>query len=326
MQDKTIQEQNFMEDLDGALSLESYPELLRTLLRDRTTGRNILWVTDDYQDLGPRHQARAEMTLEAISGKYFGLIAPRVEKSQGTQTGRTKNKAEVFTAAWLCNEQNNLVDEAWFGRADVFNIQTQQGWTATTDPIAFPEEPGRSWEDYIDENRLEVACGEAPYLVSRYDTTTGDPIEISDRIGLLDRKLRVVNEKAETEEDWLAWAERAFQATYGFELQGDNLFLARKNLLATYADYLLARWGRQPTERELQRIATIISWNLWQMDGLTGFPPYSEVQDLADQLNMFDVLKVSERPGPMPCTIKDWRKQEVVTFLSLKDGGGWSND
>ena len=43
------------------------------------------------------------------------------------------------------------------------------------------------------DNRMEITCGEAPYLVSRYDTTTGEPIPIGRRIGLLDRKLCVIN-------------------------------------------------------------------------------------------------------------------------------------
>jgi hypothetical protein len=39
---------------------------------------------------------------------------------------------------------------------------------------------------------MEISCGEAPYLVSRYDTVSGNIISVDDRIGLLDRKLRVV--------------------------------------------------------------------------------------------------------------------------------------
>ena len=45
--------------------------------------------------------------------------------------------------------------------------------------------------------RLEITCGEAPYIASRYDTVSGEPIEIKRRIGILDRKLRVVTENAE---------------------------------------------------------------------------------------------------------------------------------
>ena len=44
-------------------------------------------------------------------------------KSKAEQEHRSRDKAEVFTAAWICNKQNNLVDNAWFGREGVFNTE-----------------------------------------------------------------------------------------------------------------------------------------------------------------------------------------------------------
>src|SRR5699024_7258525 len=126
-----------------------------------------------------------------------------------------------------------------------------------------PDDKKKTWQKYVDEPRIEFACGEAPYLVSRYDSTTGEAINLKDRIGLLDRKLRVVCENTKTEAEWLKWTERAFQSIYGFEFQGDNLFLARENLLYTYIEYMEFQLKRQPTKRELLSIARIISWNLW---------------------------------------------------------------
>lgn len=198
-----------------------------------------MWATDDYKDIGANHQTDAEITVASITGKYAGIIAPRVYKSRDLQIARTKRKAEVFTPSWICNLQNNLVDEAWFGREDVFNRTDEKSWVATTEKIEFSSKQSRSWMAYVDERRLEITCGEAPYLVSRYDAATGEHIPLKQRIGLLDRKLRVVFENTNNETDWLKWSERAFEATYGFEYQGDSLLLARENLLATYADYIL---------------------------------------------------------------------------------------
>ncbi len=48
---------------------------------------------------------------------------PRVLKSRDTQTARSRDMAEVFTPSWICNAQNNLIDEAWFGRKEVFNVE-----------------------------------------------------------------------------------------------------------------------------------------------------------------------------------------------------------
>ena len=69
---------------------------------------------------------------------------------------------------------NNHCDDEWFGRADVFNHQEGQVWTVSTDPVTFPE--GKDWKQYVDSRRLEITCGEAPYIVSRYDTSTGEII------------------------------------------------------------------------------------------------------------------------------------------------------
>ena len=44
-------------------------------------------------------------------------------------------------------------------------------------------------EKYIRRKVLEVTCGEAPYLVSRYDVSTGKMIPLEERQGLLDRKM-----------------------------------------------------------------------------------------------------------------------------------------
>ena len=75
-----------------------------------------------------------------------------------------------------------------------------------------------------------MSCGESPYLVSRYNVITGEDIPISDRVGLLDRKLRIVCENVDDEKDWYEWAKIAYQSIYGFEWQGDNLVLAREAL------------------------------------------------------------------------------------------------
>ena len=116
---------------------------------------------------------------------------------------------------------------------------------------------------YVQSRRLEVTCGEAHFLASRYDAATGEMIPVARRIGILDRKLRVVSENAATEEEWLKFATHAVQSTYGYEYQGDNLLLVRINLLLTYAEHLQARWQRKPTEEEMQPIAKIITSGRW---------------------------------------------------------------
>ena len=186
--------------------------------------------------------------------------------------------AEVFTPSWMCNNMNNGVDERWFKRKHVFNIvTTEKGkhlWTPTTEKIEFPE--GKTWQEYVSMGVIEITCGEAPFLASRYDTVTGEAItDLSKRIGWLDRKLRIVNENTLTHDDWLYWAKMAYKGTLGFEWQGDNLLLARENLLMSFYDYYENRFGNEPAIEQVKEIADIISWNIFQMDGLKFVIPRS---------------------------------------------------
>ena len=258
---------------DDLLALSA--DVLNTLLRDHTTGRNIFWATHDYEASGPEYDYHAQILPHLITGEHGMVIRPRVLKTKAEQTDRSKDMAEVFTPAWICNAQNNLVDEAWFGRKDVFNVEipAQHAWQSVSEHISFPE--GKTWRDYVRATRMEIACGEAPYLTSRYDATTGQPIPLAERIGLLDRKLRVVSENTESSGEWLEWAQIAYKNVYGFEWQGDSLLLAREALLLTFMEYYEAKFGKRPLEKSLNYIAYIISWNLWQMDGLKGVVPDS---------------------------------------------------
>ena len=160
------------------------PEILRLLLKDKTTKKNILWCTKDYEAYGYEFNERAEMKVELITGVYFNVIQPRAAKSKEVQERRIRKRAEVFTPSWICNEQNNQVDEAWFGKPDVFNTPDGTYWITAKDKIQFDGK--KTWKKYVDAKRLEITCGEAPYLISRYDTTTGKLIPINERIGLFD--------------------------------------------------------------------------------------------------------------------------------------------
>lgn len=258
--------------------LERHEDVFRLLLLDHTTHKNIFWATDSYVDLGEGYQPNDDITIPKITGANGNVIRPRSVKTREEQTQRARDMAEVFTPSWVCNAQNNLIDEAWFGRKDIFNHEQTQPdgahtWISTTARINFPD--GKTWKNYVSENIMEITCGEAPYLVSRYDTVTGTPIPIPNRIGLLDRKLRIVGENTESSGIWLKWAQKAFKSTYGFEWQGDNLLLAREALFFTFLDYYKQKFGRLPLEKSMRYIAYIISWNLWQMDGLKGVIPNS---------------------------------------------------
>lgn len=315
-----------------------HKKLLNLLLLDHTTKRRILWATRDYVSNGPEFDEFCEMLPELVTGKYATIIQPRITKTLNEQQGRTRTRAEVFTPAWICNRQNNLVDAQWFGRQNVFNVESGNTWTVTPEPVSFAG-TGKSWKKYVDAQRLEVACGEAPYLVSRYDSVTGERIPISRRVGILDRKMRIVRENAETPEEWLRWAQRAFESVYGFEYQGDNLLLARENLFYSYLEYYHERFKQAPEIRQLCTIANIISWNLWQMDALKCVVPGSCTRQNNHSPTLFEYVgdtafTRAEEPRSCPgcrtndvsghigtyCRMMDWRSKCSRTFLSMRKG------
>lgn len=195
--------------------------MIEILLKDRTTGKNILW-------------ANAERAAEEIFSDKIYLIKPRWEKLRAQQKQRTRDRAEIFTPPHVCKIQNDL--------------------------LIVDEKP---WTKFIDAKFLEITCGEAPYIVSRYNAVTGAPIELENRVGLLDRKLRVVGKETSAVNDWLNFSLRAVQSVYGYEFQGDKLFLTRKNIFETVKDFYQEKFSSKPPENFLREVAEIISWNFW---------------------------------------------------------------
>ena len=307
--------------MDKLIDLTAYPvkTTLKILLQDKTTKQNIIWATDAYKDsIGCRDIDQIEM--RHLIGMDPILLQPRISKALEEQQERTRKKAEVFTPVWICNQMNNHLDEEWFGRKEVFNQELEQSWKTREALISFPE--GKTWQHYIDSRRLEITCGEAPYLVSRYDASTGEFIEPPKRrIGLLDRKLRIINENAVDHEEWLKWALRAFQSCYGFEYQGDSLLIARINLIMTFYDCYVERWETEPEAKVLRQFANVIAWNLWQMDGFTDAVPLGKPQETEHQIDMFEFLgeenPEDKKTAPL-CRIFDWRKDRSIAYITLK--------
>lgn len=308
--------------------LVKYPEVLDILLRDHTTQKNIFWATDNYNFLGDEYSFFSQINSELVTGENGHIIMPRVKKSKELQQSRVRGMAEVFTPSWICNAQNNLIDNCWFKTENVFNteIQLEDGtssWQVNENKIAFPK--GKTWKHYVKDTRLEMACGEAPYITSRYDTTTGEFIPLKNRIGLLDRKLRVINENVNDSGEWLEAAQTAYKSTYGFEWQGDSLLLAREAMLISFIENYTHKFGKEPLLKSIQYIAYIISWNVWQMDGLKFVIPNSCGLTETVNFNLFgeSEKKISfceacfnnknQKHNGIYCLIKDWKAKDLVS-------------
>lgn len=246
------------------------PHILEILLLDRTTSafnkpRNIIWANDNYKEYDAAlYSATAQMRPELITGDKGSLIMPRALKTVVLQKRRTKTKAEVFTPTWIVKKQNDAVDNDY--AQDDLETYTRRKW-------------------------LEITCGEAPYMATRYDMETGTLIPLSKREGFVDRKLSRINSEVTDKAEWQRLVELAYKSSYGFEWNGDSLLIARENLLYSYRDYYQDKWDESPTYGLFENIATIISYNVFQMDGLKYTVPLSEKKEqiLQQQLSLFDI-------------------------------------
>ncbi len=249
--------------------------LLDILLIDRTTGKSIIWATDSYEKYGTKFAPSALITPSLITGTYEKLIQPRASKSLEEKQRRTKEKAEVFTPIHIIEKMNNIVDTS--GK--------------------FLRITKNNWQQYIKQIWLEVTCGEGPFIVSRYDPTshTGEIIDIKKRVGFLDKKLKVVSKYCDNKKSWLFWAKEAIKTSYGYEWQGDNVLLARENLLYTMIDYYQESFDQDPSIKILEEFAEIISWNIFQMDGLKCVVPMSDTN----------------------VQIMDWNNKRTLRFIDI---------
>ena len=275
------------------------PRVLEILLLDRTTStaetaRNIIWANDNYKEFGAdAYAATAPIRPELIMGNHGKLIMPRALKTAELQKTRTKTKAEVFTPAWIVKMQNDTVDANF--KDDDLETYTRRTW-------------------------LEITCGEAPYMATRYDMETGEVIPIPERVGFVDRKLARINAEVADNTEWQRLVELAYKASYGFEWNGDSLLLARENLLYTYRDYHVEKWGEPPTCGLLEEIAEIISFNVFQMDGLNfTLPLTGKVEEVSEKQMEWSFETDFTQPElpiifGIPVKIMNWDTHEMEFF------------
>lgn len=285
-------------------------KLLEILLQDKTTGKNILWATDSYETMGKLFAPLTPITTDLVTGKNGNLIQPRAIKSKEEQLLRTREKAEVFTPLSIVKQMNDACDTKRITK--------------------------NNWQEYVALLKLEITCGEAPYIVSRYDPVSDSKelLPLKKRVGFLDRKLGVISKYCDTYEDWLKWSIIAFQSSYGYEWQGDSLLIARENLLYTFIDYYKDKFKKSPNLNLQKEIAEIIVWNIFQMDGLKYVIPMScktEKVTIKGIETLFE--KKDDRIDKKPCPgcekktakyhngvyvkIMDWVKGKTITFVDM---------
>ena len=285
-------------------------DLLEILLQDKTTHNNIIWATDSYAEKGKQYSPTSHITSELITGEYGTLIQPRAAKSKEEQLVRTRDKAEVFTPLHIVKQMNDACDTKRVTKSN--------------------------WQEYVALLKLEITCGEAPFIVSRYDpiSDTQELLPLKQRVGFLDKKMRYISKYCGNQEEWIKWAQIAFQSSYGYEWQGDNLLIARENLLYSFIDYYQDKFNETPGIDLQKEIAEIIAWNIFQMDGLKYVIPMSckteEITIIGEQ-TLFG--KEDDRIVQKPCegcenntakkhngiyvTIMNWREGKIIRFIDI---------
>lgn len=284
--------------------------LLEILLQDKTTGNTILWATDSYDSNGHLFAPTAHITTDLITGTLGNLIQPRALKSKTEQLYRTRDKAEVFTPLTIVKQMNDACDTKRITK--------------------------KSWQEYVALLKLEITCGEAPFIVSRYDPVSDkqELLPLNKRVGFLDKKLSVVSKYCNTQVDWIKWAKIAFQSSYGYEWQGDSLLIARENLLYTFIDYYQDKFKETPGSDLQKEVAEIIVWNIFQMDGLKYVVPMSckpETITIKGEETLFG--KKDDRIEEKPCAgcenksaknhngtyvkIMNWKEDKIIRFVDI---------
>ena len=102
---------------DNLIDLNHYAvkAMLKILLQDKTTKKNIIWATTSYADKGPEYQDTKQIQIGTLVGLNPIDLQPRVLKSLEDKQARTKIRAEVYTSSITCNKMSNYLDADWFG-------------------------------------------------------------------------------------------------------------------------------------------------------------------------------------------------------------------
>lgn len=274
------------------------PEIFDILLIDRTTStikktKNIIWANNNYIRYDKKkYSPTAQITPELVTGVMGQIIMPRALKPRQLQKERTKTKAEVFTPTRIVKAQNDEIDK--FYKNDEL-------------------------EKYVKRKWIEITCGEGPYMATRYDMETGKKLLLNNRVGFVDRKLHRINSEIDDKAEWQRLVEEAYKSSYGFEWSGDSLLLARENLLYTYRDYYIDKWQTEPIYGLFKTIAEIISYNIFQMDGLKYTVPLTDKKErIAEfQMSLFDTEEPKDKwiikPGKR-VKIMNWNTNRMEFF------------
>jgi hypothetical protein len=101
-------------------------------------------------------------------------------------------------------------------------------------------------------------------------------------------------------------------------------------MLSTFIENYTVKFDKEPLLKSIQYIAYIISWNVWQMDGLKGVIPKSCGGFTITDVDLFGNVKTESsfckgcldnnilKHNGTYCLIKDWSNKDLKTGRSGK--------
>lgn len=289
--------------------------ILNIILFDRSASRDLVFATSMYKIHGELYKEDGYITPKLISGKMKNLIKPKINKKPSDI-----DRVKLIFDSWRFNVDN---DKHNF-KFDCNNV--------------FGDELGsclnvEDWKNSISKKILIMECEEATCLVTRYNLETKEVIEPFKRRGILDKRLNLINQNINDEKEWYDMVLVAYKSIYGFDYRGDNVLLARENLLHDFVDNYRYKFYKDPSEEQLIEVAKIVSWNIWQMDALKFVIPFSCINIRKEdfQLSIFEDENEAltgnwcmgcrfddfKKHNGTYCKIKDWDSGKIIKFVDL---------
>lgn len=94
-------------DVKENMILEMDVSLLSILLKDNSSGKNLIWATDNYAQKGFGYGKNDHIDVYAITGANGNLIKPRTEKgvrcSKYYSTSWQTELPSVFVPSWVAS-------------------------------------------------------------------------------------------------------------------------------------------------------------------------------------------------------------------------------
>ena len=247
---------DFTKDLNRICNMNrtnTNSSILNILLKDKTTNKNILNTNNN----------------SFIPYSSIPELVPRSLRDKKVNKDRSKSKEEIFTPIKIMSQMNTMVLKDWFE-------STSKNKDNNSTNI---------FEEYIDSTQMEITCGEGVFLCTRYNSETGEIIKLKNRVGLLDHKLHKLvdsffnrnTDKIKSKDLFYSYLIRIAKSMYGYEYQGDSLMMARINNLMSYIEHYYCVFEEEMDGGIVEELTDIISWNIFQMDGLTQCIPQKEV-------------------------------------------------